>query len=50
MSIIENLASLAVKTACLPISVVKDVGNVIEGDNVDDTASNVESILDDIFG
>jgi hypothetical protein len=50
MNIIEDLVSLGVKTACLPISVVKDIGNVIEGDNVDATASNIESILDDIFG
>lgn len=48
MGFLGKLIGTAVKTVITPVAIVKDVGNVITGDEVNSTEKHIDSIVDDI--
>lgn len=48
MGFFDNLISATVKTVISPVAVVKDVVNVVTGQEVDSTKKHVKSIIDDL--
>lgn len=48
MGFLSNLLSATVKTAITPVAIVKDVVNVITGEEADSTKRHIESIVDDV--
>lgn len=48
MGFFDNLISATVKTVISPVAIVKDVGNVLIGEEADATKKHVGSITDDI--
>jgi len=48
MGFFDNIISAAVKTVITPIAIVKDVANVVTGEEPDATKKHVESITDDV--
>ena len=46
MSLLGKLVGGAVKTALTPIAIVKDVGNVLTGEDVDSIKEDLEDIID----
>lgn len=48
MGFLANTFSAIVKTALTPVAVIKDVANVLTGDEATSTKNHVKSIGDDI--
>jgi hypothetical protein len=48
MGFFDNIISAAVKTVITPIALVKDVANVVTGEEVNSTKKHIESITDDV--
>jgi len=48
MGFFGSLISATVKTVLTPIAIVKDVGNVITGEEVDATSTLIDSVIEDI--
>ena len=48
MGFLSNLVSATVKTVITPVAIVKDVVNVVTGEEADSTKKHIESIADDV--
>lgn len=48
MGFFSNIISATVKTVITPIAVVKDVVNVVTGEEPNATKEHIESIVDDV--
>ena len=48
MGFFDNIISAAVKTVITPIAIVKDVANVVTGEEVNSTKKHINSIADDV--
>ena len=48
MGFLSNIISATVKTALLPVAVVKDVVNVVAGSEPDATKEMIESAIEDV--
>ncbi len=49
MGLFGNIISASIKTILLPVAVVKDVVNLVEGEDLDATAAIGASIIEDII-
>ena len=48
MGFFSSITSATVKTVLTPVAVVKDVVNVVSGEDVDATTSLIGSVVDDL--
>lgn len=48
MGFISNLVSATLKTAITPVAVVKNVANIIQGEEVESTKDLIESACEDL--